>query len=86
MKRFTSIKTRITIWYTLLMFILVSVVLVLVGTLSYQLSIDNIENDVKIQVRQDVCDGQRSTGMAASRAVHALDYIDADIIRNTLEG
>ena len=52
MKRFTSIKTRITIWYTLLMFILVSVVLVLVGTLSYQLSIDNIENDVKIQVRQ----------------------------------
>lgn len=52
MKKFTSIKTRITIWYTILMFVLISVVLVLVGTLSYQLSIDNIESDIKLQVSQ----------------------------------
>ncbi len=52
MKKFTSIKTRITIWYTTLMFILVSVVLAIVGTLSYQLSIDSIENDIKAQVSQ----------------------------------
>lgn len=52
MKRFTSIKTRITIWYTTLMFVLISVVLALVGTLSYRLSIDNIESDVKYQVNR----------------------------------
>ena len=52
MKKFTSIKTRITIWYTTLMFILVSVVLAIVGSLSYQLSIDGIENDIKAQVSQ----------------------------------
>lgn len=52
MKKFTSIKTRITIWYTALMFVLVSVVLVLVGTLSYQLSIDSMEKDLKAQVLQ----------------------------------
>lgn len=50
MKRFTSIKTRITIWYTTLMFILIAVVLGLVSTLSYRISIDNIENDVRLQV------------------------------------
>lgn len=52
MKKFTSIKTRITIWYTALMFIMVSVVLAIVGSLSYQLSIYGIENDIKAQVSQ----------------------------------
>lgn len=52
MKRNTSIKTRITIWYTSLMFVLIAVVLASVGTLSYRLSIDNIENEVKLQVKQ----------------------------------
>lgn len=52
MKKFASIKTRITIWYTLLMLVLVSVVLVVVGTLSYQLATDNIERDIKSQVTQ----------------------------------
>lgn len=50
MKKITSVKTRITIWYTSLMFILIAVVLSLVGTLSYQLSIDNIEKDITLQV------------------------------------
>lgn len=52
MKRNTSIKTRITIWYTSLMFVLIAVVLASVGTLSYRLSIDNIESEVKLQVKQ----------------------------------
>ena len=52
MKRITSIKTRITIWYTTLMFVLVLVVLSLVGGLSYQLSIDSVEKDVILQVTQ----------------------------------
>lgn len=52
MKSFTSIKTRITIWYTALMFVIILVVLSLVGTLSYQLSIDNIEADIKLGVSQ----------------------------------
>ena len=52
MKRITSIKTRITIWYTSLMFVLIVVVLSLVGGLSYQLSTDSIEKDVILQVTQ----------------------------------
>ncbi len=52
MKKITSIKTRITIWYASLMFVLVLVVLFLVGGLSYQLSIDSIEKDVVLQVTQ----------------------------------
>ena len=52
MKKITSIKTRITIWYTSLMFVLVLVVLLLVGGLSYQLSTDSIEKDVVLQVTQ----------------------------------
>jgi len=52
MKRITSIKTRITIWYTTLMFVLIFVVLSLVGGLSYQLSIDSVEKDVILQVAQ----------------------------------
>jgi len=52
MKKITSIKTRITIWYTSLMFVLIFVVLSLVGGLSYQLSIDSIEKDVVLQVTQ----------------------------------
>lgn len=52
MKKLTSIKTRITIWYTSLMFVLISIVLSLVGILSYQLSIDNIEKDITLQVTQ----------------------------------
>ncbi|MBQ8764427.1 MAG: HAMP domain-containing histidine kinase [Clostridia bacterium] len=52
MKKITSIKTRITIWYTSLMFVLIVVVLSLVGGLSYQLSIDSVEKDVILQVTQ----------------------------------
>ena len=52
MKKPTSIKTRITIWYTTLMFILIVVVLSLVGGLSYQLSIDSVEKNVVLQVTQ----------------------------------
>ena len=52
MKKITSIKTRITIWYTMLMFVLIFVVLSLVGGLSYQLSIDSVEKDVILQVTQ----------------------------------
>ena len=52
MKKMTSIKTRITIWYTSLMFVLIVVVLSLVGGLSYQLSIDSVEKDVILQVTQ----------------------------------
>ena len=50
MKKTTSIKTRITIWYTTLMFVLIAVVLSLIGGISYRLSIDNIEKDVMVQV------------------------------------
>ena len=52
MKKSTSIKTRITIWYTSLMFVLIVIVLSLVGGLSYQLSIDSVEKDVILQVTQ----------------------------------
>ena len=52
MKKPTSIKTRITIWYTTLMFVLIVVVPSLVGGLSYQLSIDSVEKDVILQVTQ----------------------------------
>ena len=52
MKKITSIKTRITIWYTTLMFVLIFVVLSLVGGLSYQLSFDSVEKDVILQVTQ----------------------------------
>lgn len=50
MKRTASIKTRITIWYTTLMIVLIAVVLALVGGISYRLSLDNIEKDVVVQV------------------------------------
>ena len=52
MKKITSIKIRITIWYTTLIFVLTFVVLSLVGGLSYQLSIDSVEKDVILQVTQ----------------------------------
>ena len=52
MKKITSIKTRITIWYTSLMFILIVVVLGLVGGLSYQLSKESIEKNVVLSVTQ----------------------------------
>lgn len=52
MKKITSIKTRITIWYTSLMFILIVVVLALVGGLSYQLSKESIEKNVVLGVTQ----------------------------------
>lgn len=52
MKRFTSIKTRITIWYTTIMVITIAVIIALVSTLSYRLSLDNIEKDVILQVTQ----------------------------------
>ncbi len=70
MKRFTSIKTRITIWYTALMLVLISFVLTVVGTLSYQISIDNIENDVKLQVSEVA----QKVGMRHSREIfHQVD-------------
>lgn len=50
MKRIASIKTRITIWYTSLMLVMIAAVLTLVGGLSYTLSTDNIEKDVTLQV------------------------------------
>lgn len=52
MKKIASIKTRITIWYTALMFVLIFVVLSIVGGLSYQLSIDSVEKNVILQVTQ----------------------------------
>ena len=52
MKKTASIKTRITIWYTSLMFVLIVVVLTLVGGLSYQLSKDSLEKNVILQVSQ----------------------------------
>lgn len=52
MKKPSSIKTRITIWYTSLMLVLIAVVLAMVGTLSYRLATDNIEKDIKLQVTQ----------------------------------
>lgn len=52
MKKTASIKTRITIWYTSLMFVLIAVVLIVVGTLSYRLFMDNLEKDIKFQVSQ----------------------------------
>lgn len=52
MKKFTSIKTRITMWYTGLMLVLIAIVLTLVGALSYQLSIDNVEKNVTLRVTQ----------------------------------
>lgn len=52
MKKTASVKTRITIWYTLLMFVLTIFVLILVSILSYRLSIDNIEKDITLQVTQ----------------------------------
>ncbi len=50
MKKITSIKARITIWYTTLMFILIAFVLILVGTVSYKQAIDNVEKDVVLRV------------------------------------
>lgn len=52
MKKTASVKTRITIWYTTLMFILIVVVLSMVGGLSYRLATDSIEKDVILQVTQ----------------------------------
>ena len=50
MKKVTSIKIRITIWYTALMLVLISVVLVIVGIFSYRLSMENIKTNLKGQV------------------------------------
>lgn len=52
MKKITSIKARIIIWYTALMLIMISIVLTLVGTISYSLSTDNMENELKLRVTQ----------------------------------
>lgn len=52
MKGITSIKTRITIWYTALMFLIVVAVTFAVGLLSYQMSIDVIEKEVVLRVTQ----------------------------------
>ena len=52
MKKTASIKTRITIWYTSLLCILIVVVLALVGGLSYRLSNDRIEKNVVLGVKR----------------------------------
>ena len=52
MKKFSSIKVRITVWYTGLMIVMISLVLVLTGMFSYSFTIDNIEKDLKLQVTQ----------------------------------
>ena len=69
MKRITSIKTRITIWYTSLMFVLIFVVLSLVGGLSYQLSTDSLEKDVILQVTQ-------VTEKLSKRQLDVFDLVD----------
>lgn len=50
MKKFSSVKIRITIWYAALMLVMIAVVLTSVGVFSYQLSIDNVEKDIILQV------------------------------------
>ncbi|MDY5626355.1 MAG: HAMP domain-containing sensor histidine kinase [Clostridia bacterium] len=52
MKKNTSIKARITIWYMALMFVMISVVLASVSILSYRLSTANMENELKLRVTQ----------------------------------
>ena len=52
MKKNASIKTRITIWYTTLMLVLIFIVLSLVGGLSYQLATDRLEKNVVLGVTQ----------------------------------
>lgn len=52
MKRCASIKTRITIWYTAIMFVIIVAVITAVGILSYQMSIDVIEKEVILRVTQ----------------------------------
>ncbi len=73
MKRLASIKTRITIWYTTLMLLIVAVVLVVVGTLSYRLAIDNIENDIKLKV------SQISNKVGARKSVDIFHQVDSDV-------
>lgn len=69
MKKITSIKMRITIWYTSLMLILIAVVLSLVGTLSYRLAINNIEKDIISQV-------SRISGKLSSMERDVFDIVD----------
>lgn len=52
MKKPTSVKARITIWYTCLMLVLMAVVLASVGTLAYRMTNENIEKDVTLRVTQ----------------------------------
>ena len=52
MKKVTSIKTRITIWYTALMLVLISILLVIIGTFSYRLSMERIETNLQKQVNE----------------------------------
>ena len=68
MKKITSIKTRITIWYTSLMFVLVMVVLSLVGGLSYQLSIDSVEKDVILSMAKELLDNKDAYAVMARAA------------------
>ncbi len=52
MKKITSIKTRITIWYTALMLVLISILLIIIGTFSYRLSMESIETNLQKQVNE----------------------------------
>ena len=52
MKKVTSIKTRITIWYTALMLVLISILLVIIGTFSYRLSMESVETNLQKQVNE----------------------------------
>ncbi len=52
MKRLSSIKSRITMWYTAVMLMLLLIFISAIIVLSYQISMDSIENDLKLQVVQ----------------------------------
>lgn len=49
MKKGSSIKLRITMWYAMVMVVSFVAILIVVGTLSYQLSMDSIESDLMLQ-------------------------------------
>lgn len=50
--KLNSVKVRITLWYTALMLVIVTVVMSAVGILSYRLAMDSTKADLKAQVLQ----------------------------------
>ena len=69
--KIVSIKARITVWYTILMFTMITFVLAAVGLLSYQLSLNNIENSLKSQVTQI---SERVKERIPKKATFAVEY------------